>query len=68
MSSQGAPSEKAIQLIRTSIGRDLVYADNKLAKKQPDLLAKGLEDIAQAPDTVPVETYQEMLDIKMIDL
>ena len=68
MSSQGAPSEKAIQLIRTSIGRDLVYADNKLAKKQPDLLAKGLEDIAQAPDTVPVETYQEMQDIKMIDL
>ena len=68
MSSQGAPSEKTIQLIRTSIGRDLVYADNKLAKKQPDLLAKGLEDIAQAPDTVSVETYQEMQDIKMIDL
>ena len=68
MSSQGAPSEKTIQLIRTSIGRDLVYADNKLAKKQPDLIARGLEDIAQAPDSFSAEDYNDMLDIKMIDL
>ena len=68
MSSQGAPSEKTIQLIRTSIGRDLVYADNKLAKKQPDLIARGLEDIAQAPDSLSAEDYNDMLDIKMIDL
>ena len=68
MSSQGAPSEKTIQLIRTSIGRDLVYADNKLAKKQPDLIARGLENIAQAPDSLSAEDYSEMSDIKMIDL
>ena len=68
MNGKGAPSEKTIRLIKTSIDRDLVYADNKLAKKQSILIERGLEDFAQAPDTVPTEIYEEMQNIKMIDL
>lgn len=64
----GAPTEKTIELIKTSIGTDLVYADKKLAQMQPKLLEKGLEKKAQAPDTVSVQEYEEMQKIDTPDL
>lgn len=42
-------------------GRDLVIADKKLKKKEAELLQKGLEPEAQAPDTVSVEQMTEMM-------
>ena len=40
--------------------RHIVSADKKLITKQPELLAKGLELNAQAPNTVTVEDYEKM--------
>lgn len=57
---EGSPAEQSIQNIRTSISRDIVSADEKLIKKQPELLARGLENLAQAPNTLTVEDYKEM--------
>ena len=57
---EGAPTEKTIRLITTSVYRDIVSADEKLIKKQPSLLRRGLEPEAQAPDTVTPEEYEEM--------
>lgn len=59
----GAPSEKAIALSIKSIGRDIACADEKLLKKQPQLLEKGLEKIAAAPDTVSVEEYKKLAEL-----
>lgn len=61
--AEGSPTEQTIQNIRTSIDRDIVCADKKLIKKQPELLANGLEEEAQAPNTVSVDDYEEMTDI-----
>ena len=58
----GSPTEMTIQVISTAKGRDLVIADKKLKKKQVELLEKGLEDIAQAPDTVSIEELRSMMD------
>ncbi len=63
----GAPSEKAIQLSIKAIGRDIACADEKLLKKQPELLEKGLEENAQAPDTVSVEKYKKFEKIPPLD-
>lgn len=63
VNEEGSPTEQTIQNIKTSINRDIVFADKKLIKKQPELLEKGLETKAQAPDTVSVEDYEEMTDI-----
>ena len=51
----GAPSEAVIQIMSALKGRDLLIADDKLKSKEAELLQKGLEPIAQAPDTVSVE-------------
>ena len=51
----GAPSEAVIQIMSALKGRDLLIADDKLKSKESELLQKGLEPIAQAPDTVSVE-------------
>lgn len=56
---EGAPSEQAVYLASKSIGRDIACADNKLLKKQADLLEKSLEDEYQVPNTVTVEEYRE---------
>ncbi len=68
MNGKGAPTEKTIRLITTSIDRDLVYAAPKLAKKEADLVKRGLEEKSQAPDTVSYEDYLEMQDVEMIEL
>ncbi len=59
----GSPTEQTILNIKTSINRDIVSADSKLIKKQPELLLKGLEPEAQAPNTVTVEQYDEMTSV-----
>ena len=67
LSEDGAPTEQAIQLINTSIGRDIVSADRKLIKKQPELLEIGLEKKSQAPNTVTVEEYELMTEVEPFD-
>ena len=63
VNGEGAPSEQTIQLIKTSINMDIVTADPKLRKKEPDLLERGLEPEMQAPNTVTVEEYEEMVEV-----
>lgn len=60
VNGEGAPTEQTIRLIGTSIGRDIAIADEKLIKKEPDLIKRGLEPKAQAPNTVSVEEWKEM--------
>ena len=63
----GAPTEQVIRLIDTSIGMDIVTADDKLRKKEPELLARGLQEIGQAPNTVEVEDYERMVKVKPME-
>lgn len=65
--AEGAPTEKTIQLITTSIYRDIVSADEKLIKKEPELLRRGLEEESQAPDTVTPDEYDEMVATDMFE-
>ena len=58
--AEGSPTETTISTIAVQKGRDIAIADPKLVKQQPKLLARGLEDIAQAPNTVTVEEYEIM--------
>lgn len=60
---EGSPTEQTVQNIKTAIKRDIVLADKKLIKKQPELLEKGLETEVQAPDTVSVEDYEKMTSV-----
>lgn len=63
----GSPTEMVIQVIATAKGRDLLVADEKLKKKEAELLQKGLEPNAQAPDTVSVEQMKEFMDVEEIE-
>ena len=65
VNEKGAYTEQTIKLIKCSLGSDIVTADNKLHKKQPELLKRGLEEKAQAPNTVSVEEYEEMGKVKI---
>ena len=65
VNGDGAYTEQTIRLIKCSLGSDMVTADNKLHKKQPELLKRGLEEKAQAPNTVSVEEYEEMGKVKI---
>ncbi len=65
VNGKGAYTEQTIRLIKCSLGSDIVTADNKLHKKQPELLKRGLEEKAQAPNTVSVEEYEEMGKVKI---
>ncbi len=56
----GAPTECTIKLIKEAKKRDIVLADEKLKKDEPNLLKKGLQPESQAPDTVSFEEYKEM--------
>ena len=67
VNGEGAPSEQTIQLIKTSINMDIVTADPKLRKKEPDLLERGLEPEMQAPNTVTVEEYEEMVEVEPME-
>ncbi len=67
VNGEGSPTEKVIRLIGTSIGRDIAIADEKLVKKEPDLIKRGLEPKVQAPDTVSVEEWKEMSKADMME-
>ena len=67
VNGEGAPTEQTIQLIKTTLNTDIVTADNKLRKKEPDLLERGLEEKAQAPNTVTVEDYEEFVKVKPME-
>lgn len=68
VNGDGSPTETTIQLIVTSIGRDIVLASDKLAKKEADIVEMGLEEIAQAPDTVTADDYRDMQEVEMPEL
>lgn len=57
---EGSPTELTIRAITVQKGRDIALGDEKLIKKQPELLKRGLEDKSQSPDTVTVEDYNMM--------
>ena len=63
----GAPTENVIRVMAAAKGKDIVIADKKLKDKQADLLEKGLEPKAQAPDTVGVEQMREMMKQEEIE-
>lgn len=60
VNADGAPTENTIRIITKQKGRDLVRADEALVKEVPELLRKGLEEKALAPDTVTAEEYKQM--------
>ena len=64
---EGAPTEKTIQLITTAAGRDIVFGAPKLIKKQAELIERGLEEKAQAPDTVSADDYRDMETADMVE-
>ncbi len=68
VNADGAPTEQAIRVISTSIGRDLVVADKKLINKEPDLIKRGLQPEAQAPNTVTSDEYEMMSKVKPAEL
>ena len=67
VNEEGSPTEMVIQVMAAAKGRDLVIADKKLKKKEADLLQKGLEPKAQAPDTVSPEQMKEMMEEEEIE-
>ena len=62
VSGEGAPTEKTMQLIAEAEGRHISIASEKLKAKEPELLEKGLESFAQAPDTLSPEKLANMID------
>ena len=64
MNGKGAPTEKTIHLIKTTLGTDIVTAETKLHKKEPELLKRTLEPNSKAPDTVSVEEYEKMIKVE----
>lgn len=60
-SELNAPSESAIELISLYNIRDIIDADKKIAEKEVELLEKGLQDCALAPNTVMPEDLQMMI-------
>jgi len=57
---EGAPTERAVQIITTQKGRDLVRASEELQDDSVELLTRALEKKSQAPDTVTPEQYKLM--------
>ena len=57
LGADGAPTEQTIVLIQEHIGRDIVTADENLQKKEVKLMKKGLQKLAQAPNTVQLDEY-----------
>ncbi len=62
----GAPSEQAVRLAAKSTGRDIACADEKLLNKQKDLLERGLEKRAQAPNTVSPDKYEKFEKLQQL--
>ena len=58
----GSPTESTISIVSEHLGRDIVRADKKLMNKEVELLEKGLQKEALAPDTVYPESLEEMID------
>ena len=67
VNEKGAPSEQAIRLSMTSIGRDIALAEEKLVHKQPEHLKRGLEPLSQAPNTVSVEEYENFKNVPFVE-
>jgi len=58
--ADGAPSEATIGVIKEQKHRDLVLVDKKLQDMIPDLVERGLQKKALAPDTITPEEYKKM--------
>ena len=61
----GAPSESAVRVSMSTLERDIALGDKKLVQSQGELLERGLEDYAQAPNTVSAEEYKEFNEIEL---
>lgn len=57
---EGSPSEMTVRMRTVAEGRDLVLAEEKLQKKEADLMDKGLDKI-EAPDTISPKELEEMI-------
>ena len=55
-----APSENAIRLIEIYNDRDIVEAESDLKESEPELLEKGLQDVAVAHNTVTPKELEKM--------
>ncbi len=64
VNADGSPTEMTIETIAVQKDRDIVLANDKLAKSAPDLLERGLQMEALAPNTVSVEDYAKMCEYK----
>ena len=58
----GSPTENTIRIISLHHKRDIVKADDSLKNQEVELLKKGLEKKALAPDTVKPDELQCMID------
>lgn len=58
----GSPSENTIRIMAQENKRDLVCADKKLEKMEIELLKKGLQKEAIAPDTVYPDELEKMIE------
>ena len=58
----GSPTENTIRIISLHHKRDIVKADDNLKNQEVELLKKGLEKKALAPDTVNPDELQCMID------
>jgi len=64
---EGVPTEHTIHLINTAIKRDITSCDEKLRKKEPELLEKSMQMKSNAPNTVSTETYKKMVKEKPME-
>ena len=58
----GSPTEETIRIMGLHEGRDIVTAEESLKKQEVDLLKKGLEEKALAPNTVTPDELEEMIN------
>lgn len=58
---KGSPTESTITIISRHIGRDIIKASDGLKGKEVELLSRGLEKKAQAPDTVSAQKLEKII-------
>jgi hypothetical protein len=67
VSGDGAPSERTIKIIGVSEGCDIVLAEDSLKKNEVELLKKGMQTKAIAPDTVTPEELETLRKFDLFD-
>ena len=65
VNSEGSPTEQTIEIMGSASDCDIVLANEELKEQEVDLLEKGLQNKALAPDTV---TPEELAELREYDL